>query len=142
MNIGNTLARIFPTGVVSDGSPDQGGFFEVRGLPQDTIPQNCEILASGYSPNAIALERRGSFLVKTADFVLFFHICIAHPDSGDAEFVMGRLCAHADAARLQELQAYALMTIKAVRPSPIPMQGRKAVSQRWSSLATACGPRP
>lgn len=36
MDIGTTLARIFPTGVVSHGSPDQGGFFKALSLPQGT----------------------------------------------------------------------------------------------------------
>lgn len=114
MDIGDTLARIFPTGVVSGGGPDHDGFFEVRGLPQGTVPENCEVLASGQTTLTVAFQRRGSFLVKTDDFVIFFHICIAHPDSGYAEFVVGRTCAHADDARSQELQAYALMSIKAV----------------------------
>ena len=113
MNIGNTLARIFPTGVVSYGSPDQGGFFEVYGLPQGTVPEFCEMLASGQNTHAVALQRRESFLAKTDDFILFFHICIAQPDSGYAEFVMGRTCAHADDTRSRELQAYALMSIRA-----------------------------
>ena len=111
MNIRSTLERIFPTGVVSDGSPDRGGFFEVLGLPQGTVPENCEVLASGQSSTTVALERRGSFLVKTDHFVLFFHLCIAHPDSGYAEFVMGRMCSDADGDRIRELKAYALMTI-------------------------------
>ena len=113
MDIRNTLERIFPTGVVSDGSPDRGGFFEVLGLPQGTVPENCEVLASDQSSTTVALERRGSFLVKTDHFVLFFHLCIAHPDSGYAEFVMGRMCPHVDDERVQELKTYALMTIGA-----------------------------
>ena len=114
MDIGSTLARIFPTGVISDGGPDQGGFFEVRGLPQGTVPEHCEVLASGKTRRPVALQRRESFLAKTDDFVLFFHICIAHPDSGYAEFVLGRTCALADNALSQGLQAYALMSIQAV----------------------------
>src|SRR5450759_2424819 len=113
MNIGDTLARIFPTGVVSYGSPDHGGFFEMCIRDRGTVPEFCEMLASGQNTHAVALQRRESFLVKTDDFVLFFHICIARPDSGYAEFVMGRTCAHADSACSQELQAYALMSIRA-----------------------------
>ena len=37
MDIGDTLARIFPTGVVSYGNTDQGGFFKVLSLPQGTV---------------------------------------------------------------------------------------------------------
>ena len=114
MNIGKTLARIFPSGVVSDGGPGQDGFFEIRGLPQGTVPEHCEVLASGQTRRALALQRRESFLAKTDDFVLFFHICIAHPDSGYAEFVMGHTCALADNARAQGLQAYARTNINAV----------------------------
>src|SRR5450830_1243764 len=113
MDIGSTLARIFPTGVVSYGNPDQGGFFEVCGLPQGTVPEFCEMLASGQNTHAVALQRRESFLAKTDDFILFFHICIAQPDSGYAEFVMGRTCPHADNACSRELQAYAHQTIRA-----------------------------
>lgn len=114
MNIGNTLARIFPTGVVSGGGPDQGGFFEIRGLAQGTIPGNCKVLASATTTRTVALQRRASFLVTTDDFVLFFHICIAHPDSVFAEFVMGRICVHADGVRSEALQAYARTSIRAV----------------------------
>jgi len=113
MNIGNTLARIFPTGVVSYGNTDQGGFFEVCGLPQGTVPEFCKMLASGQNTHAVALQRRESFLAKTDEFVLFFHICIAPSDSGYAEFVMGHMCAHADDTRSRELQAYALKSIRA-----------------------------
>jgi|ERR1035437_285563 hypothetical protein len=113
MDIYNTLARIFPTGVVSHGNPDQGGFFKVLSLPQGTIPENCTMLACGQTTRTVALQHRGSFLVKTDDFVLFFHICTAQPDSGYAEFVMGRTCAHADDTGSRELQAYALKSIRA-----------------------------
>jgi hypothetical protein len=113
MDIGNTLASIFPTGVVSYGSPDQGGFFKVLSLPQGTIPENCKVLACSQTTRTVALQRRGSFLVRTNDFILFFHICIALPYSGYAEFVMGRRCAHADDTHSRELQAYALASIRA-----------------------------
>src|ERR1035437_3477736 len=106
MDIGNTLARIFPTGLVSYGGPRRGGFFEVRRLPPGTVPEHCQVLACGQTAHALALPRRGSFLAMTDDFVLFFHICIAHPDSGYAEFAMGRTCAHADDTHSRELQAY------------------------------------
>src|SRR5450830_44490 len=120
MDIGNTLARIFPTGAVSYGNPDQGGFFKVLSLPQGTIPENCKVLACGQNTRTVALQRRESFLVKTDDFVLFFHICIAQPDSGYAEFVMGRSCPHADHDSSRELQAYAHKTIRAAHsPSSI-----------------------
>ena len=113
MDIGNTLARIFPTGVVSYGNTDQGGFFKVLSLPQGTVPENCTVLVCGQTTRTVALQRRESFLVKTDEFVLFFHICIAPSDSGYAEFVMGRTCAHADDTRSRELQAYALKSIRA-----------------------------
>src|SRR5665647_600819 len=113
MDIGNTLARIFPTGVVSYGNTDQGGFFKVLSLPQVTVPENCTVLVCGQTTRTVALQRRGSFLVKTNDFILFFHICIAQPDSGYAEFVMGRSCPHADHVSSRELQAYAHKNIRA-----------------------------
>lgn len=139
MDIGGTLARMFPTGVVSGGNPALGGFFEVRGLPPCTIPENCEVLASGQTRPTAALQRRESFLVKTDDFVIFFHICLAHPDSGYAEFVMGRLCAHADDARARELQAYALMSIKAVYALPAYQTAASTLgTTRKTAVAESC----
>lgn len=81
---------------------------------QGTVPQHCKVLASGQTRRTVALQRRESVLEKTDDFVFFSHICIAHPDRGYAEFVMGHTCALADNTRAQDLQAYARTSINAV----------------------------
>jgi hypothetical protein len=114
MDVVNTLAQVFPTGQVTNGGADKGGFFEVRGLSKGTVPQGCEVVASGHAKRAVVLERRGSFLVRTHGGLLFFHICVAHPDSGYAEFVVGHECPQFDPVRSREFQEYALRSIEGI----------------------------
>jgi hypothetical protein len=85
MNLQETIARIFPAGVVRDGDPDRGNSFEVHGLPKNAVPQNCEVLASGKFQFAVGQESRESYLVKTDGCVLFLRICVARPGSSFAE---------------------------------------------------------
>src|SRR5450756_2347534 len=75
MNIEDTLAQIFPSGVVNGCRPDKGGSFKVLKLPQGTVPQNCEVLASCRAKLTRGRARRECYLVKTEDFVIFFRVC-------------------------------------------------------------------
>ncbi len=86
MNLKETIARIFPAGFVKEGDAEHGNHYEVHGLPKHTVPRNCQVLASGQFQFSPGQELRESYLVKTEDFVLFFRICQAPPDSGYAEF--------------------------------------------------------
>ena len=89
MNLQETITRIFPTGFVKEYNPDKGISFEVHGLPRNSVPQNCEVLASGQFQFSLRQQRSESYLVKTEDFVLFFRIVPAPPDSGYAELALG-----------------------------------------------------
>jgi hypothetical protein len=111
MNIHQTLAHIFPAGVVGGCSPDEGGLFEVHGLPSGTVPENCQVLAGGHAPHA-RHEHRESYLVKTEDFVLFFDVCGALPGSGDGEFVQSGGYAGVADGQSHDLLAYARKSIE------------------------------
>ena len=89
MNIQDTLAQIFPSGVVSGCRPDKGGSFEVLKLPQGTVPQNCEVLASCRAKLARGRARRECYLVKTEDFVIFFRVCPTWPARDPNDLVLG-----------------------------------------------------
>lgn len=91
------LRSIFPQGVVNYVH-DSTGWFEVNGLSEGTVPQNCEILDRGQERSA--KDRREHFLVKTENFILFFRICTAMKGSSYDEFAVGR-----DAAIVTGLQA-------------------------------------
>src|SRR5450756_380207 len=102
MDIQDTLAQIFPSGVVSGCRPDKGGSFEVLKLPQGAVPQNCEVLASCGAQRARGRERHESYLVKTEDFVIF----------------LGFGYAPVGAAQSRALQALARKSIDALRKQP------------------------
>lgn len=88
MNLQDTVARIFPNGVVLDASPCTGCSFEVRGLPKNAFPQNCAVLAKGVFQYSLDQACRESYLVKTEDFVLIVRICPDSPDSRYAEVAL------------------------------------------------------
>lgn len=115
MDIGSTLAHIFPSGVVSGCRPDKGGSFEILKLPKGTLPQNCEVLASGQSRLGRGRERRENYLVKTEDFVIFFRVCPAWPASDANDLVLGLGYAPVGAVQSQALQAFARKSIEALR---------------------------
>ncbi len=75
MNLQDTVAQMFPTGVVTQGQPEDGRFFEVHGLAANASPQNCAVLASGQFEFSSAQGCQDSYLVKADDFVLFVRIC-------------------------------------------------------------------
>ena len=115
MNIQDTLARIFPSGVVSGCRPDKGGSFEVLKLPQGTVPQNCEVLASCRAKLARGRARRECYLVKTEDFVIFFRVCPTWPARDPNDLVLGFGYAPVGAAQSRALQALARKSIDGLR---------------------------
>jgi len=118
MNIQDTLAQIFPSGVVSGCRPDKGGSFEVLQLPQGTVPQNCEVLASCRAKFARGRARRESYLVKTEDFVIFFRVCPTWPARDRNDLVLGFGYAPVGNAQSHALQALARKSIDALRKQP------------------------
>jgi hypothetical protein len=85
MNLQDTVARMFPAGVVTAGDPESGGFVEVHGLPCDTVPRHCSVLASGQFQYVAAEHCQESYLVKAEDFVLFVRICPSRSGVGYAQ---------------------------------------------------------
>lgn len=119
MNIQNTMNQLFPAGRVVDCGPALGGALEVHGLPRDTVPQNCEVLAWGQSRFGWGSSRQEVYLVRTADFVVFLRIGAAGPDSSDGEFVTSRAYAPVGDVRSQELQATARKSIAVFCTQPV-----------------------
>jgi hypothetical protein len=113
--IQDTVQSLFPDGTVVYCKPDHGGAFEINGLSKGSIPQNCEVLASGQEKRVAHNGRREHFLVKAGDAVFFFRICSAAPGSGFDESVAGRGYAHAsDAGAPERLEAYARDAMQAL----------------------------
>ena len=71
--------------VVKAGDPESGGFVEVHGLPCDTVPRHCSVLASGQFQYVAAEHCQESYLVKAEDFVLFVRICPSQFGMGYAQ---------------------------------------------------------
>ena len=115
MNIHQTLASIFPSGVVGGCSPDRGGSFEVHGLPRGAAPANCEVLAGGHVPPKHGHGNRESYLVKTDDYILFFDVCAALPGCGHDAFVESGGYADAAGTQSHDLLAYARKSIESQR---------------------------
>lgn len=111
MNIHDTLTHLFPSGTIPTCIPEHEGFFELRGLTKGVAPENCERLASGWSKVRPGQKRRLSYLVRTADFVLFFRTSSDGPDSGNGEFVMSCGFAPLSEPISQDLKTYALRSI-------------------------------
>jgi hypothetical protein len=111
MNIHDTLMHIFPSGNIRPNAPDRDGFFEVEGLRRGVAPENCERLASGRSKVRFGQQLRESYLVRTADFLLFFRTCPEHASRVPAEFVVSCGVAALSSARSNDLEAYALKSI-------------------------------
>lgn len=90
MNIHSTLTCLFPAGVVVDCGLPHGDSLEVHGLPKGTVPQNCEVLASGRSKFIWGCEHQEIYLVKTEDYFVVLRIGPAGPKQSDGEFVVSR----------------------------------------------------
>ena len=118
MNIEDALAQIFPSRVVSGCRPDKGVSFEVLRLPQGTVPQNCEVLASCRAKLARGHACRESYLVKTEDFVIFFRVCPTWPARDPNDLVLGFGYTPVGAAASRALQALARKNIDALRKQP------------------------
>lgn len=88
MNLQDTVALMFPCGVVTQSIPDNSSFFEVHGLPQNSVPQNCAVLASGQFQYSPAQGSRGSYLVQAEDCVFFIRIFSTESGQGYAEVAL------------------------------------------------------
>lgn len=83
MNKQSILKKIFPaaTAVI-----DERGT-EVNGLAKDTVPQNCDVLASGLAA-APTLGRQEHYLVSIDGALVYTRICSAMAGSGYAEYAV------------------------------------------------------
>jgi hypothetical protein len=98
MNLQETVASLFPHGVITDCGRDNGCCLEVHGLPRNAVPNNCAVLASGQFQFSRGDDRRESYLVKIEDFVLFVRMSPETPDSQFAEIAMRMGPGHAASA--------------------------------------------
>ena len=88
MNLQETVAQMFPHGVVTQSIPDNSSFFEVHGIPENAVPQNCEVLASGKFQYSRDQDRTGSYLVQAEDHVFFIRVYSTHFGAGHAEVAL------------------------------------------------------
>ncbi len=113
MNIHDTLVHVFPCGNIGPSVPERDGFFEVQGLRSGSVPENCERLASGSSKARLGQAPRDSFLVRTADFLLFFRTCPEQSGRLPARFAVSCGFAPRSSALSKDLEAYARRSIAA-----------------------------
>jgi hypothetical protein len=88
MNLQHTVAQMFPQGVVTQSIADNSSFFEVHGIPENSVPQNCAVLASGVFQYARGQDRTGSFLVKAEEHVFFIRVYSTQSGGGHAEVAL------------------------------------------------------
>jgi hypothetical protein len=88
MNVQATVSLMFPSGVVTQSIPDNCSFFEVHGLEEDSVPQNCDVLASGQFQFSTTQRSRGSYLVKSDDLVFFIRVYSTQSGGGHAEVAL------------------------------------------------------
>lgn len=74
MNLQKTVALMFPHGVVTQTIADSDSFFEVQEISENTVPQNCAVLASGEFQYFRGQDRIGSFLVQAEEHVFFIRV--------------------------------------------------------------------
>jgi hypothetical protein len=111
----HALMQIFPKGTVRNQGDTAGGFFEVVGLRRAWTPESCLILATCCHPGGKeSLSRRASYLIRTRDDDVFFHVC-KDSTKFPSEFAMGHVCAIADDIRGPELRRDALRYISQIR---------------------------
>jgi hypothetical protein len=72
MNFLEAVSQIFPEGVmVTDDTPAESTIgVEVHDLPKNTVPKNCEVIASGQFQYFVGQESRNSYLIKVQELVL------------------------------------------------------------------------
>lgn len=85
MNLQKTVALMFPHGVVTQAIPDSDSFFEVQEIPENTVPQNCAVLASGEFQYFRDQDRIGSFLVQAEEHVFFIRVHSTRSGGSHAE---------------------------------------------------------
>ncbi len=112
MDMRSTLTTLFPAGLVIDRGAAKGDLLEVHGLPKGTVPQNCEVLASGLARLYWGRERQQIYLVKTEDFLVLLRIGPAGPDNADGEFVVSRGYSPLGDKRILDFQTTALKSIE------------------------------
>jgi hypothetical protein len=81
-------SMMFPNGVVRQSIPDNNSFFEVREIPENTVPQNCALLAIGEFQYVRDQVRTGSFLVRAVDLVFFIRVHSTRSGGSHAEVTL------------------------------------------------------
>jgi len=88
MKLQETVALMFPRGVVTQSLTEDSSFFEVHGIPENAIPQNCAVLASGEFQYFLGQDRTGSFLVQAEDHVFFIRVYSTRSGGSHAEVAL------------------------------------------------------
>lgn len=88
MNVQATVSLMFPSGTVTQSIPDNCSFYEVHGLSENQVPQNCAVLASGQFQFSTAQPSRGSYLVRAEDLVFFIRIYSTQSGGSHAEVAL------------------------------------------------------
>jgi hypothetical protein len=80
----STIKKLFPN---PNATVNGRGGSEVNGLSKNTVPQNCEILASGLADTSL-LGRQEHYLVRVDDALVYTRVCTAMEGSGYEEFAV------------------------------------------------------
>jgi hypothetical protein len=88
MNLHETVALMFPQGVVTQSIPEDSNFFEVHGISHNFVPRNCAVLASGQFQYFRDQDRTGSYLVQTGEHVFFIRVYPTQSGGSRAEVAL------------------------------------------------------
>jgi hypothetical protein len=115
--INRTISSLFPYSNVSVVLRNRSADVEVNGLPQGSIPQNCEVLLSGSETHGRMLRQH--FLVKVGDRVVYLTICT--PEYGDSLFALIQGHAQIESEGGEEVRKRAISCISKVC-DPVPQE--------------------
>ena len=74
MNFQEAVHHMFPNAVLPL-EQTRDDYVELLGLPNHTVPRNCEVLASGQFQYAVNEKHRSSYLVRAGQLVLMVRMC-------------------------------------------------------------------
>lgn len=100
MDIQDILKKLFPNPQTTFSGRNG---YEVNGLSKGTVPQNCEILATGLADTRL-LDRQEHYLVRVGDALVYTRVCAAMEGSGYDEFAVVHGVAVTEADKMQLTQ--------------------------------------
>lgn len=116
--IKSIISLLFPVDTVSVVPRNRSTDWEVNGLPKDTTPKNCEVLAKGDEIHGNM--SRTHYLVKVGNHVAYLTICL--PEFGGSLFALIRGVALAGTENADDVCKHAKTSISNLCSTSVQLQ--------------------